>query len=65
MQELGVVHRTITRAADVDVKALSEFGVSTIHEAMGRLGLMRPVHPARLPRRQTVRHRRHGAAAAR
>jgi len=42
MQELGVVHRTITRAADVDVKALSAFGVSTIHEAMGRLGLMRP-----------------------
>jgi 4-hydroxy-4-methyl-2-oxoglutarate aldolase len=26
----------------VDVKALAEFGVSTIHEAMGRLGLMRP-----------------------
>ena len=42
MQELGVVHRTITRASGVDVKALSEFGVSTIHEAMGRLGLMRP-----------------------
>lgn len=42
MQELGVVHRNITRAADVDVKALAEFGVSTIHEAMGRLGLMRP-----------------------
>ncbi|MFK4639437.1 4-carboxy-4-hydroxy-2-oxoadipate aldolase/oxaloacetate decarboxylase [Paenarthrobacter histidinolovorans] len=42
MQELGVVHRTITRAADDDVKALSAFGVSTIHEAMGRIGLMRP-----------------------
>lgn len=42
MQELGVVHRGITRAAETDVKALSEFGVSTIHEAMGRLGLMRP-----------------------
>jgi 4-hydroxy-4-methyl-2-oxoglutarate aldolase len=42
MQELGVVHRAITRAAEVHVKALSEFGVSTIHEAMGRLGLMRP-----------------------
>lgn len=39
MQELGVVHRSINRAADVDVKTLSEFGVSTIHEAMGgRLG---------------------------
>jgi 4-hydroxy-4-methyl-2-oxoglutarate aldolase len=42
MQELGVVHRTIARAAEADVKALSSFGVSTIHEAMGRLGLMRP-----------------------
>lgn len=42
MQELGVVHTTITRAAEQDVKALSAFGVSTIHEAMGRLGLMRP-----------------------
>lgn len=42
MQELGVVHRTINRAAEADVKALSTFGVSTIHEAMGRLGLMRP-----------------------
>ncbi|MCU1565417.1 MAG: 4-carboxy-4-hydroxy-2-oxoadipate aldolase/oxaloacetate decarboxylase [Pseudarthrobacter sp.] len=42
MQEIGVVHRAITRAAETDVKALAEFGVSTIHEAMGRLGLMRP-----------------------
>ena len=42
MHELGVVHRTITRATEADVKALSAFGVSTIHEAMGRLGLMRP-----------------------
>ncbi|OMH36855.1 4-carboxy-4-hydroxy-2-oxoadipate aldolase/oxaloacetate decarboxylase [Tersicoccus sp. Bi-70] len=49
MQELGVVHRTITRAAPADVEALSAFGVSTVHEAMGRLGLMRPyirpIHP--------------------
>jgi 4-hydroxy-4-methyl-2-oxoglutarate aldolase len=42
MQELGVVHRTIDRASKADVEALSAFGVSTIHEAMGRLGLMRP-----------------------
>jgi 4-hydroxy-4-methyl-2-oxoglutarate aldolase len=40
--ELGVVHRNIARAARADVEALSAFGVSTIHEAMGRLGLMRP-----------------------
>ena len=38
MQQLGVVHRTIARADQADVEALSAFGVSTIHEAMGRLG---------------------------
>lgn len=42
MQELGVVHRKITRASREDVEALAPFGVSTIHEAMGRTGLMRP-----------------------
>ena len=42
MQELGVVHRNITRASRGEVDALAEFGVATIHEAMGRLGLMRP-----------------------
>jgi 4-hydroxy-4-methyl-2-oxoglutarate aldolase len=47
MQELGVVHTNITRAAEDSVKALSAFGVSTVHEAMGRLGLMRPyIRPA-------------------
>lgn len=42
MQELGVVHRTVHRASRADVEALSAFGVATVHEAMGRLGLMRP-----------------------
>jgi 4-hydroxy-4-methyl-2-oxoglutarate aldolase len=42
MQELGVVHRNINRASRADVDVLATFGVSTIHEAMGRLGLMRP-----------------------
>lgn len=42
MQELGVVHRNITRASRAGVEALAAFSVSTIHEAMGRLGLMRP-----------------------
>lgn len=42
MQELGVVHRTITRADRADVETLSGFGAATVHEAMGRLGLMRP-----------------------
>lgn len=40
LQELGVVHRNITRADAAAVAQLSHFGVSTIHEAMGRLGLM-------------------------
>ncbi|OLZ73781.1 4-carboxy-4-hydroxy-2-oxoadipate aldolase/oxaloacetate decarboxylase [Streptomyces amritsarensis] len=39
---LGVVHTAITRADPKDVAALSAFGVATIHEAMGRVGLMRP-----------------------
>ncbi|MFD5749786.1 4-carboxy-4-hydroxy-2-oxoadipate aldolase/oxaloacetate decarboxylase [Streptomyces sp. NPDC127033] len=42
MYELGVVHRGITRASRQDVEALAPFGVSTLHEAMGRTGLMRP-----------------------
>jgi len=42
MHELGVVHRTIERADRRAVEALSRFGVATVHEAMGRLGLMRP-----------------------
>ncbi|MEU5219675.1 4-carboxy-4-hydroxy-2-oxoadipate aldolase/oxaloacetate decarboxylase [Streptomyces sp. NPDC020807] len=40
--ELGVVHTAITRADPKDVAALSAFGVATIHEAMGRVGLTRP-----------------------
>jgi 4-hydroxy-4-methyl-2-oxoglutarate aldolase len=37
-----VAIRTITRAAPEHVSALSGLGVSTIHEAMGRAGLMKP-----------------------
>lgn len=40
--EMGVVHTSITRADPRTVAALSAFGVATIHEAMGRVGLMRP-----------------------
>ena len=40
--KLGVVQPTIQRA-DADVVAkLAQFGVPTIHEAMGRVGLLRP-----------------------
>lgn len=42
MHELGVVHRTVQRADRAAVEALSRFGVATVHEAMGRVGLMRP-----------------------
>jgi 4-hydroxy-4-methyl-2-oxoglutarate aldolase len=49
LQELGVVHRKVLRADKAAVQALSRFGVSTVHEAMGRLGLMqpciRPIYP--------------------
>lgn len=40
--EIGVVHTSVTRADPEAVAALSAFGVATIHEAMGRTGLMRP-----------------------
>ncbi|HEV7145470.1 MAG TPA: 4-carboxy-4-hydroxy-2-oxoadipate aldolase/oxaloacetate decarboxylase [Pedococcus sp.] len=40
--ELGVVHTKVARADADAVRALSAFGVATVHEAMGRVGLMRP-----------------------
>ncbi len=42
MNQLGVVKRNITRADRAAVEKLSHFGVATIHEAMGRVGLMKP-----------------------
>ena len=45
--ELGVVHTAVTRAEPDAVAALTYYGVATIHEAMGRVGLMRPyIRPA-------------------
>jgi 4-hydroxy-4-methyl-2-oxoglutarate aldolase len=41
MNNLGVVHRNIQRADPAAVAKLSRFGVATIHEAMGRVGLMK------------------------
>ena len=40
--ELGVVHRHIARADPAAVTKLSRFGVATVHEAIGRSGLMQP-----------------------
>ena len=42
MTQLGIVKRNIVRADKAAVDRLSGFGVATIHEAMGRLGLMKP-----------------------
>src|SRR5215218_8964026 len=39
---LGVVKRNIVRAQKTAVEKLSRFGVATVHEAMGRVGLMHP-----------------------
>nr|WP_315228662.1 4-carboxy-4-hydroxy-2-oxoadipate aldolase/oxaloacetate decarboxylase [uncultured Albidiferax sp.] len=42
MNNLGIVKRNITRADPAAVERLSKLGVATIHEAMGRVGLMKP-----------------------
>jgi 4-hydroxy-4-methyl-2-oxoglutarate aldolase len=42
MYELGVVYRNITRADRATADALASLGSATVHEAMGRVGLMKP-----------------------
>jgi len=42
MNNLGIVKRNIVRADPTAVEKLSRFGVATVHEAMGRTGLMKP-----------------------
>jgi 4-hydroxy-4-methyl-2-oxoglutarate aldolase len=42
MNAVGIVKRRIERADRAAVEKLSRFGVATIHEAMGRVGLMKP-----------------------
>jgi 4-hydroxy-4-methyl-2-oxoglutarate aldolase len=42
MYELGVVYRNIARADRTAADALGAFGSATVHEALGRVGLMKP-----------------------
>ncbi len=42
MYELGVVYRNIERADRAAADALAGLGSATVHEAMGRVGLMKP-----------------------
>jgi 4-hydroxy-4-methyl-2-oxoglutarate aldolase len=43
LNQLGVVKRNIVRADKAAIEKLSRYGVATVHEAMGRVGLMKPI----------------------
>jgi 4-hydroxy-4-methyl-2-oxoglutarate aldolase len=43
MYEIGVVYRNVERASEEVAGTLGAFGSATVHEAMGRVGLMQPI----------------------
>src|SRR6516165_6725333 len=53
MTELGVVRRKVKRAERAAVETLGRYGVATVHEAMGRVGLMKPYMRPIYPGAQT------------
>ena len=42
MNELGVVYRNVRRPDSAVAARLGALGTATVHEAMGRMGLMKP-----------------------
>ena len=62
MTELGIVRRKVKRAERTAVEALGRYGVATVHEAMGRLGLMKP-YMRPIYGRARLRNGGHGSSA--
>jgi hypothetical protein len=56
MNQLGIVKRNIERADRSAVERLAGLGSATVHEAMGRVGLMKPYMRPIWARRPGRRH---------
>ena len=63
LNQLGIVKRNIVRADRAAADRLAQYGSATVHEAMGRVGLLKP-HMANLCRGAGVGHGGDGAAAS-
>ena len=64
MYELGVVYRNIHRTDAATADGLARYGSATVHEAMGRVGLMKPFMRPIYAVCAGVGHRGHRAAAS-